>query len=113
MAPRVTGLRAKVRSLTLFACISTNPTMTCAIGAGAVLAGLPGSRSPEAELAIAVFGQFRNRLHDALSGCGSARELIARGFSRDVEVAATYDTSAVVPFFMGDRFVDGAAVPLG
>lgn len=89
------------------------PCVEDLIGAGAVLAGLPGSRSPEVELAIAAFGRFRNRLRDVLSSCGSGRELIARGFSRDVEVAAAYGASAAVPFFVEDRFVEGATVPFG
>jgi 2-phosphosulfolactate phosphatase len=76
------------------------------IGAGAVLSMLPGSRSPEAELAVAAFERFRGELGGALLRCGSGKELVARGFRCDVESAADYGVSAAVPFLAGDRFVD-------
>jgi 2-phosphosulfolactate phosphatase len=78
------------------------------IGAGAVLSLLPGSRSPEAELAVAAFERFRGDLAGALSGCGSGRELIERGFACDVELASEYGVSSAVPILAGDRFVNGA-----
>jgi len=74
------------------------------IGAGAVLAHLVGSLSPEAEMAEAAFERFRNRLGEALAACGSGRELIGRGFTEDVEMAAEYAVSRAVPRLMGDRF---------
>ena len=58
------------------------------IGAGAVLSLLGGTRSPEAEMAVAAFERFRGDLAGALSGCGSGRELIERGFRRDIELAS-------------------------
>ena len=67
------------------------------IGAGAVLADLPGRPSPGAEMAIAVFERFRNSLHDALIRSTSGKELVGRGFAGDVEVAAEYGVSAAVP----------------
>jgi 2-phosphosulfolactate phosphatase len=76
------------------------------IGAGAVLSGLPGSRSPEAELAIAAFEGFRSNLQATLACCGSGKELLERGFGRDVELAAAYAVSATVPMLAGDRFAD-------
>jgi 2-phosphosulfolactate phosphatase len=43
------------------------PAIEDLIGAGAVLASLPGRPSPEAETAIAAFERFRHNLHDALA----------------------------------------------
>jgi len=83
---------------------SLRPSLEDLIGAGAVLAGLPGTKSPEAELAVAAFERFRLNLADALAECGSGRELIERGFARDVELAAEYSVSATAPFLSGDRF---------
>lgn len=78
------------------------------IGAGAVLSALPGSRSPEAELAIAAFTRFRGDLKRALSCCGSGKELIERRFRCDVDLASEYAVSAAVPMLVGDRFTASA-----
>ena len=76
---------------------------------GAVLASLPGRPSPEAETAIAAFERFQHNLHDALARSTSGKELVARGFARDVELAAEYAVSATAPVMQEDRFVDAAA----
>jgi 2-phosphosulfolactate phosphatase len=85
---------------------SLRPCLEDLVGAGAVLAGLPGTLSPEAELAVAAFAKVRDRLAAALFHCSSGKELVARGFSADVELAAEYATSRVAPKLMRDRFVD-------
>jgi 2-phosphosulfolactate phosphatase len=90
---------------------SLRPAMEDLIGAGAVLRELPGKRSPEAELAVAVFERFRHDLHDAITGSASGRELVARGFIRDIELAAEYSSSSAVPVLQEDRFVDARLLP--
>jgi 2-phosphosulfolactate phosphatase len=80
------------------------PCLEDLIGAGAVIAHLSGSLSPEAELALAAFERFRTRLHDTIRECGSGRELLERGFARDIELAADYAVSDCVPIFRDDRF---------
>ena len=85
---------------------SLRPCLEDWAGAGAVLAGLPGTRSPEAELAVAAFERFRGDLNGTLLRCGSGRELVERGFRCDVELAAEFGVSAAVPVLAGDRFVD-------
>jgi 2-phosphosulfolactate phosphatase len=84
------------------------PAIEDLIGAGAVLASLPGRPSPEAETAIAAFERFQHSLHDALTRSASGKELLARGFARDVELAAEYAVSAAAPLLKEDRFVDAA-----
>jgi 2-phosphosulfolactate phosphatase len=84
------------------------PAVEDLIGAGAVLANLPGRPSPEAETAIAVFNRFQNNLHDVLARSTSGKELAARGFACDVEVAAEYAVSDTIPSLAGDRFVNVA-----
>ena len=81
------------------------PCLEDLVGAGAVLAELSGTPSPEAELAIAAFTRFRQDLAGALSRCGSGRELIERGFALDVELAAAYAVSPVVPRLENGQFV--------
>jgi len=85
---------------------SLRPALEDLIGAGALLARLPGSLSPEAELAVAAFERFRFDLHDALARSISGRELLERGYTRDIELAAAYGASSAVPLLRDDRFVD-------
>jgi 2-phosphosulfolactate phosphatase len=73
------------------------PSLEDLAGAGAVLSELPGTRSPEAEWAIATFSRFRNELPAALVQCASGRELIEKGFPMDVELAAEYAVSSAAP----------------
>jgi 2-phosphosulfolactate phosphatase len=78
------------------------------VGAGAVLSLLRGSRSPEAESAIAAFESARGDLRARLFGCVSGRELVERGFGCDVELAAELGVSNSVPMLVGDRFITRA-----
>jgi len=80
------------------------PCLEDLIGAGAVLAELGGTLSPEAELAVSSFARFRRALRDAFSRCGSGKELIQRGFAEDVGLAAEYAVSSAAPVLAGDRF---------
>ena len=84
---------------------SLRPCLEDWIGAGAVLSMLSGSRSPEADLAVAAFERFRGDLAGALSHCGSGQELIEHGFVCDIELASEYAVSSAVPMLAGDRFV--------
>ncbi|KOV82727.1 2-phosphosulfolactate phosphatase [Nocardia sp. NRRL S-836] len=70
------------------------------LGAGAVLAALPGSASPEAQLAATA---FRNTdVAAAVRECGSGRELVENGHAADVDLAVRVNVSTAVP-----RLVDG------
>ncbi len=81
------------------------PAFEDLIGAGAILAALPTdlSRSPEAAAAQGAFAAVRDNLVTALLGCASGRELVDRGYTEDVLVAAALDESRQVP-----TLVDGA-----
>lgn len=81
------------------------PCVEDLLGAGALLADLPGRLSPEAELAVTAFERFASCLLEALAGSVSGRELAGRGFPQDVELAAEYAVSRAVPELRGDRFV--------
>lgn len=85
------------------------PCLEDLIGAGAVLAELVGTCSPEAQMAIATFAHFRRDLVGALFRCGSGKELVQRGFATDVDLAAEYAVSLVAPFLHRGEFVDHAA----
>jgi 2-phosphosulfolactate phosphatase len=74
-------------------------------GAGAVLAGLgEAGLSPEAATAVAAFRAVDGRLADELRHCASGRELAEDGFGADVDLAASYDVSDVVPVLTGEAF---------
>ena len=78
------------------------PCVEDMLGAGAVVAALPGSPSPEAALAAAAFEAGRSRLGELLHASGSGRELAETGHRADVDLAAVHDVSAATP-----RLVDG------
>ncbi len=80
------------------------PSLEDLVGAGAVIACLPGRKAPEADLAAAAFLHFRADLRAALRGCGSGKELIQRGFGADVDLAAQYDVSDNVPILSERAF---------
>ena len=80
------------------------PSVEDLVGAGAVIASLPGRKSPEAQLAVAVFECVRTNLAETLRECGSGRELIERGFGADVELAAEFEVSSNVPVLEGRAF---------
>lgn len=62
------------------------------LGAGAVLAACQGRASPEAQMAADAFRGARDQLRARLFECASGIELVDRGFSDDVERAATLDS---------------------
>jgi 2-phosphosulfolactate phosphatase len=76
---------------------SLRPAIEDLIGAGAVIARLPGTRSPEAAAAASAFASVADRLHPLLTECASGRELQAIGFARDIDLAAEYDASEHAP----------------
>jgi 2-phosphosulfolactate phosphatase len=76
---------------------SLRPALEDLVGAGAIISHLPGTRSPEAELAVAAFQHVRHDIRAGLASCGSAKELIGRGFARDVELALALDVSDCAP----------------
>ncbi len=89
---------------------SLRPCLEDLIGAGSVLAHLPGSLSPEAEMAVAAFERFRPSLQQTLMLCESGEELTFRGFGLDVELAAEYAVSSVEPMLVNGRFIDALSV---
>jgi 2-phosphosulfolactate phosphatase len=78
------------------------------LGAGAIAAALPGCRSPEAAAAVALFEAASNQLRESITACSSGRELIERGFSEDVLMAADLDADTVAPELIGGRFLRGS-----
>jgi 2-phosphosulfolactate phosphatase len=77
---------------------SLRPSIEDLIGAGGIVAALSGLRtSPEADVAAASFTSSEHRILDVLRSCVGGRELIHRGFSDDVDLAAAVDSTTAVP----------------
>jgi 2-phosphosulfolactate phosphatase len=84
---------------------SLRPALEDWLGAGAILRWLRGTRSPEADTAVAVFERHHRTLVATLDACGSGRELDERDHQRDKFIAAQLDASDSVPHFDGVAFV--------
>lgn len=81
------------------------PAVEDLLGAGAILTALrPAAPSPEARAAMAAFQAAELDLRAHLFGCSSGRELVQKGFSVDVEIAAKYDVSRTVPILSKRAF---------
>ncbi len=80
------------------------PAIEDLVGAGAIIHALKGSRSPEAESAVAVFNEFKDILESILSASSSGKELIGRGFEKDVQLAAALDVSNSVPMLVEEAY---------
>ncbi len=76
---------------------SLRPALEDLLGAGAILAELDGSYSPEAQAAVNVFEGSRKRLATTLRECASGRELRERSRWQDVELAAALNASECAP----------------
>ncbi len=83
---------------------SLRPALEDLLGAGAILAELDGRLSPEAQAALAAFQKMKDRLPSILRECASGRELIERGRTQDVELAAAYNTSDYAPLLQDGAF---------
>ena len=74
--------------------------------AGAIIAELPGTRSPEAIAAIGVWNIAKRDLERFLVASASGRELMERGFEHDVQLAAQVNVSLSAPVLREDAYVD-------
>jgi 2-phosphosulfolactate phosphatase len=79
------------------------PAFEDLVGAGAIIANLDGSLSPEAAAAAGAFRALDVRTQ--LAGSASARELVEAGFAEDVELAAMLNVSENVPLLAEGAFV--------
>jgi 2-phosphosulfolactate phosphatase len=80
---------------------SLRPAVEDLLGASAILSGLGGSLSPEAESAVFAWDAAAGRLPELLDRSASGRALFARGFGEDVAWASAVDRSDCVPV-LGD-----------
>ncbi|MEM9221566.1 MAG: 2-phosphosulfolactate phosphatase [Pseudomonadota bacterium] len=84
---------------------SLRPAIEDLIGAGAIIAELKGSFSPEAVVARDTFFAGQTDLFDRLMGSVSGLELCERGFPQDVEIAASLNVSTCAPVLREGAYV--------
>lgn len=82
------------------------PALEDLLGAGAVIAGLTGTRSPEAQMAAAAWLDARPRIAEVVAACSSGREMVDRNWADDLAYATELDVSAMVPVLRDGAFVD-------
>ncbi|MFN7943771.1 MAG: 2-phosphosulfolactate phosphatase [Blastocatellia bacterium] len=80
------------------------PCVEDLVGAGAIIAQLRGTLSPEAGTALAVFRDAGAELTTLLRECVSGQEKIARGESLDVALAAEINVSSCVPLLQAGAY---------
>lgn len=66
------------------------------LGAGAVISALSGQKSPEALIAVSGFMSAKDELKTLILQSASGKELVERGFERDVDIATDYNSSSAV-----------------
>jgi 2-phosphosulfolactate phosphatase len=88
---------------------SLRPAFEDLVGAGAIISHLPGTPSPEARAAAAVYAAAKSELNRLLKRCGSGKELIERGYAEDVETASAPDVSECVPTLVNGAYIDKSA----
>ncbi|HEY3054447.1 MAG TPA: 2-phosphosulfolactate phosphatase [Thermoanaerobaculia bacterium] len=74
------------------------------IAAGAVISELSGTRSSEANVAVAAYEFARPRLETVLRASASGRELCERGFETDLMLAAQMDCSDCAPLLSNGAY---------
>lgn len=83
------------------------PALEDLLGAGAVIHALTGLKSPEAQMAEAIFLAMKSQLTQMIAQCASGIELGHRGYGDDVTMACEYNVSKAVP-----KLVDGCFIAL-
>ncbi|WP_293866985.1 2-phosphosulfolactate phosphatase [uncultured Alsobacter sp.] len=81
------------------------PAIEDELGAGAILDGLEGSFTPEADLVLSTYRAVRERVADLVRSSISGRELRDRGFGADVDMALERDASPGVPILVDGELV--------
>jgi 2-phosphosulfolactate phosphatase len=105
-------LRANAGSVSVVACGerwgdgSLRPAIEDLLGAGAVIAGLHGTRSPEAQAAVAAWTDVTGRVSETVVASSSGREQVARGWDEDLRYAVQVNASSAVPVLRQGAFVD-------
>jgi 2-phosphosulfolactate phosphatase len=75
------------------------------VGAGAIISYLTGSLSPESKTALTIFENSKINLTEEIKKCSSGKELIDRGFDKDILLACELNTSDNVPVLTDNAYI--------
>jgi 2-phosphosulfolactate phosphatase len=75
------------------------------VGAGAIISHLPGSLSPEAQVAVVAYHHASRNLVEVFAQCGSGQELRARGFESDMALVTQVDVDDCAPMLRHGAYV--------
>ncbi len=84
---------------------SLRPAVEDWLGAGAIIAALNGTQSPESVAAAAALNEARAELVHRLAACSSGRELIDMGYAADVACAAEHNVSTTCPILRDGIYI--------
>lgn len=87
---------------------SLRPAFEDWLGAGAILHGLSGEKSPEASAAVACFLDAQPDLLARLNTCSSGKEKQERGQTEDNDLAGALNTSTAIPVFKDGAYRSGS-----
>ncbi len=79
------------------------------IGAGAIISYLKGTLSPESKTGLSLFQKYEETLFEEIKTCSSGKELIERGFQKDLSLACELNSSNNVPI-LTENFFKGQIV---
>jgi 2-phosphosulfolactate phosphatase len=82
------------------------------VGAGAIISYLKGKLSPESKAGLAVFKESNSSLLNEIKNCSSGKELIERGFEKDIFLACELNSSDNVPVLTHNYFVGQIVMPM-
>jgi 2-phosphosulfolactate phosphatase len=85
---------------------SLRPAYEDWLGAGAIISRLGGRLSPEARAARAAFLDAQDQIGQLLGECGSAREHIETGLTKNVALAGAMNVSDCVPLLVDNAYRD-------
>jgi len=74
------------------------------VGAGAIISHLTGNLSPETKAALKAFEGSKIKLLEDIKTCSSGKELIHRGFEKDISLACDLNSSDNVPVLTDNCF---------
>lgn len=83
---------------------SLRPCIEDYLGAGAILAHLDGSKSPEVKVAVSAFNGVKTKTDELIWDSISGRELREQGFDEDVRFCSALDIYDSVPRLVEEHF---------
>lgn len=75
------------------------------VGAGAIISYLTGNLSPESKAGLTIFENSKTTLITDIKKCSSGKELIERGFEKDILLACEINSSDNVPVLTDNYFL--------